>query len=401
MYKLAIDRRPKAAKPKKAFTFNQAESDNIHSAYKPVKINFSYHNYTGGDITIIDRENMKFTIKPLASGAARIGDGIMVVKNYIFNDAVIIDEITLSSELTQDRDMLRKAFANRRRISPNETAVDIIYTLSPEAFREFDECVYIRELDIVVTRGHNEKVVHPYSEEGSLLNATPESLNKAFSGLGFRWVTHKYLKETLYLNFYGMVVSVSSVQDLQMEEGFYVYVKGLEESEGSTRLIRLTLDDAIEKYGLTKSLYDAQRAMSMEDRIANDFEMRKGEQKLTILDREHQLKMVQATANEQALLAKLEEMDRKSAIDREEFANENIKRQRDHEQYLAKLVTDQEKAFRDMEQFKEKLRLESESQSRKDYYENRSLDRKDSSEITKWLPGLIIGAGLLLPKLMS
>jgi hypothetical protein len=164
-----------------------------------------------------------------------------------------------------------------------------------------------------------------------------------------------------------------------MEEGFYVYVKGLEESEGSTRLIRLTLEDAIEKYGLTKSLYDAQRAMSIEDRVANDFEMRKAEQKLTILDREHQLKMVQATANEQALLAKMEEIERKSAADREAFANENVKRQRDHEQYLAKLVTDQEKAFRDMEQFKEKLRLESESQSRKDYYDNRSLDRKDSS----------------------
>jgi hypothetical protein len=97
----------------------------------------------------------------------------------------------------------------------------------------------------------------------------------------------------------------------------------------------------------------------------------------------------------------MEELDRKSAADREAFAIENAKRQREHEQYLAKLVTDQEKAFRDMEAFKEKLQLERESQSRKEYYENRSLDRKDSSEITKWLPGLIIGAGLLIPKLMS
>lgn len=401
MYKLATDKRPRVVRPKKTFAYNQTEADNIHSAYKPVKINFSYFNYTGGDITIIDRENMKFTIKPLASGASRIGDGIMVVKNYIFNDAVIIDEITLSSELTQDRELLRKAFANRRRISPNETAVDIVYTLSPEAFREFDECVYIRELDIVVTRNHNEKVVHPYSEEGMLLNASPESLNKAFSGLGFRWVTHKYLKETLYLNFYGMVVSVSSVQDLQMEEGFYVYVKGLEDTEGSTRLIRLSLEDAIEKYNLTKSLYDAQRAMSIEERLANDFEMKKGEQKLSILDREHQLKMVQASHAEQALFAKMEELDRKSAADRESFAMENAKRQREHEQYLAKLVTDQEKAFRDMEAFKEKLQLERDSQLRKEYYEDRSLSRKDSSEITKWLPGLILGAGLLIPKLMS
>ena len=401
MYKLATDRRPRVARPKKTFAYNQTEADDLHAAYKPVKISFSYFNYTGGEITIIDRQNMKFTIRPLASGASRIGEGIMVVKNYVFNDAVIIDEITLSSELTQDQEMLRKAFANRRRISPNETAVDIVYTLSPEAFREFDECVYISELDIVVTRNANEKVVHPYSEEGLLLNATPESLNKAFSGLGFRWVTHKYLKETLYLNFYGMVVSVSSVQDMQMEEGFYVYVKGLEDSSGSTRLIRETLEDAIEKYGLTKSLYDAQRAMSIEDKLANDIEMVKGQQKLTLLDREYQVKMAQATSTEVSLLAKLEELERKSAADREAYVIENEKRQRDHEQYLAKLSLETEKTLRDMEAFKEKLRLDSESASRKDYYENRSLDRKDSSEITKWLPGIILGAGLLLPKLMS
>lgn len=401
MYKLATDRRPRAVRPKQRFSQNQTESDNLHSAYKPLKINFSYFNYTGENIVIIDRNNMKFTIKPLPAGASRIGEGIMVVKNYVFNDAVIIDEITLSSEMTQERENLRKAFANRRRISPNEAAVDIVYTLSPEAFREFDECVYISELDIVVTRDNGGKVVHPYSEEGLLLSATPESLNKSFSGLGFRWVTHQYKQETLYLNFYGMVVSVTSVQDMQMEEGFYIYVKGLSESEGSTRLVRMDLDEASEKYGLTNSLYEAQRASSMEERLAENIDFIKAEQKLKLLDREHQYKMAQSDFSEKSLHSKLEEMNRKSQLEREAFERDSIKRQQEHEQYLLKLKQDTEKTLKDMELMREKFRMEHESNHRKDYYEDRSYQRKDNSELIKWLPGLAIGLSVLLPKLTS
>lgn len=401
MYKLATDRRPKIVKPKKAYVPTQSEADSLNGAYRPVKISYSFFNYTGGDITIIDRDNMKFTIKPLPSGAMRMGTGIMAVKNYIFHDAVIIDEVSLSSELSQDQEHLRKAFANRRKVSPNETAIDIVYTLSPEAFREFDECVYIRELDIVVTRVADEKVIHPYSEQGLLLTATPESLEKDFSGLGFRWVTHKYQEETLFMNFYGMVVSVSSVHDTQMDEGFYIYIKGLESSAGSTRLQKVTLEEAVEKFGLTKSLYEAQKASSMEERLNKDLDFLKGEQKLSIIEREHQLKLIQATSAENSVLAKMEEMDRKRAAEQLAFEIENDKRQRDHEQYLTKLKLDADKAFRDMEMLKEKIRYDEESNRRKDYYENRSYDRKDSSELVKWLPGIILGAGLLIPKLMS
>lgn len=401
MYKLATDRRPRVVRPKKTFTQNQAESNEIHTAYKPVKINLSYHNCTGGDITIIDRENMKFTIKPLPSGARRIGEGIVVVKNYVFNDAVIIDEVNLSSELTPDREMLRKAFSNRRRTVCNETELDIVYSISPEAFREFDECVYIRELDIVITRNSNELISHPYSEQGSLLNGEPESIGEASTALGFRWVTHGYQAETLYFNLYGIVVSITSVHDMQMDEGFYVYNKGNRERGEATRLVRMSLEEAIEKYRLTRSLLEAEKTPSLEERIASDLDIVKGEQKLSVLEREHQLKLAQISNTEKTLMTKLEELERKAAADRVAYDLENDKRIRDHEQYVNKIRLEADKALRDMEMFKEKLRLDSESNSRKEYYEQRSLDRKDSSEIIKWLPGIIIGAGLLLPKLTS
>ena len=400
MYKLAADRRPKVARPKVSFAQNQTEADDLHATFKPIKINYSYFNYTGGDITIVDRSNMKFTIRPVASGGTRFGHGIMVVKNYVFHDTVIIDEITLSNELSQDQQMLRKAFANRRRISPNESAVDIVYTLSPEAFREFDECVYISELDIVITRNANDKVVHPYSESGLVLSNHPETMKDFTSGIGFKWVTHKYLKETFYLNLCGAVIAVSSIQDLHMEEGFYVYTKGMDE-ESATRLVRMSLDEAVDKYGLTRSLYDAQTALSAEARIAQDVDFLKGEQKKEILEREHQVKLAQADTTEKSLMAKLEEMARKQELDRETHQTEMDKRTREHEQFIMKLKLDVEKSTREMEVFREKLRREEESNRRKDYYEDVSYKRKDSSELIKWLPGIIIGAGLLLPKLSS
>ena len=400
MYKLATDRRPKVGRAKVTFLQNQTEVNDVHGAFKPIRINFSYYNYTGGDITIIDRSNMKFTVKPLASGAARHQAGIMVVKNYIFHDTVILDELTLSDEMSQDQLMLRKAFANRIRTAPNETSVSLVYSLSPEAFREFDECVYISELDIVITRQANEVVVHPYSEAGKMLHGEPSAMNDSFSGFGFRWVTHNYRSETLYLNLCGMVVSVTSMTDLQMEEGFYVYVKGLEQ-EQSTRLVRMTLEEAIEKYKLTPSLMEAQSAMSIEDRLAQDVEYKKGERRLELLEKEHDLKLAHTSFQEKSLMSKIEEMERKYQNDRASFEMENVKRDREHEQMLTKYKLEAEKALRDMEAAREKLRQEEESNRRKDHYENRSYDRKDSSELIKWLPGIIVGMGILLPKLTS
>lgn len=127
----------------------------------------------------------------------------------------------------------------------------------------------------------------------------------------------------------------------------------------------------------------------------------KGQQKLTLLDREHQLKIAQSDMNEKSLLSKFEELERKSQADRLAFEMENDKRERDHEQYINKIKLDAEKNLRDLDILKDKLRREEDSNRRKDYYDERSYDRKDSSEIIKWLPGIILGAGLLLPKLMS
>jgi hypothetical protein len=90
MYKLAADRRPKVARPKVSFAQNQTEADDLHATFKPIKINYSYFNYTGGDITIVDRSNMKFTIRPVASGGTRFGHGIMVVKNYVFPTQLLL-----------------------------------------------------------------------------------------------------------------------------------------------------------------------------------------------------------------------------------------------------------------------------------------------------------------------
>lgn len=398
MYKLAADRRPRPVKTKMTFAQNQTEADDIYKSFKPVRINYTYFNYSGGDITIIDRSGMKFTIRPLSSGGTRYGAGIIVVKNYTFHDTVIIDEITLSSEMSHEEVMLRKAFASRRRISPNETSVDVIYSLSPEAFREFNECVYIRELDIVITKG-NDRVVHPYSDSGVALSGEADSMD-GFTGLGFRWISHDYQKQTLYLNLSGMVMTVTSIHDLQMEEGFYVYAKGLEQ-EVATRLIRMPLTEAVEKYGLTSSLYEAQNALSVEERLAKDVDYIKSQQKLELMNIEHGNKMAQSHASEKSILAKIEEIERKREADRESSENDSKEREIAHQQFLQKLQTEMEKTRTDMQMLQYKLQREEESNRRDDYWEERSYQRKDTSEFVKWLPGIAVGLGLLLPKLMS
>lgn len=161
------------------------------------------------------------------------------------------------------------------------------------------------------------------------------------SGIGFKWVTHKYLKETFTLTFVVRLSRYLPFKTCIWKKAFYVYTKGMDE-ESATRLVRMSLDEAVDKYGLTRSLYDAQTALSVEARIAQDVDFLKGEQKKEILEREHQVKLAQADSTERSLMAKLEEMAHKQELDRETHQTEMDKRTREHEQFIMKLKLDVE-----------------------------------------------------------
>ena len=55
---------------------------------------------------------------------------------------------------------------------------------------------------------------------------------------------------------------------------------------------------------------------------------------------------------------------------------------------------------REVQYAREKAEREYRLNMQRDYYEHRSYDRKDSSEIIKWIPPMIVGAGLILSKLL-
>ena len=48
----------------------------------------------------------------------------------------------------------------------------------------------------------------------------------------------------------------------------------------------------------------------------------------------------------------------------------------------------------------EKADREARAYRERDYYERRSYDRKDSSEIVKWIPPMVVGAGLIIAKFL-
>jgi septal ring factor EnvC (AmiA/AmiB activator) len=65
---------------------------------------------------------------------------------------------------------------------------------------------------------------------------------------------------------------------------------------------------------------------------------------------------------------------------------------------LVEMRLEQEAKEREARYATEKAERESRMLRDKEYYERRSYDRKDSSEIVKWVPAMVLGAGVLLSK---
>lgn len=399
MYKLAEKKLPKRAMPRVGYAKTQQDANTYSNAFKPLKISLQFHNYTGDDICIIDRSGMKFTVKPAPSRATNFGAGIMVVKNYAFHDSVIIDELILSNGESKEKETLLAAFRNRRSTSMNETAVDLTFTLDPDTFRELDECVYISELDVVITRGNVQNVLHPYSEAGVLHYTAPLDLEAFSSGLGFKWISHSFQAETMYVNISGQVIAMTSVNLPEMAEGVYVYVKGGDLP--GVRMQRLTVAEAVIQYHFTTSSIEAEKAYSIEEKLANDLDFIRNRQRLELIEKEQKLAEIKIDATEETVNAKLAEVSRKHELEQATHAQDIERKATEHRNAMEKLQREAEKAREDVLYYQRKLQQEEESNRRKDYWDERSSVRKDSSELVKWMPTLLVGGGLLITKLLG
>ena len=250
-------------------------------------------------------------------------------------------------------------------------------TITAEDLKQNRGAVYIKEHDIVIFYpNYDGVVVHP-ATVSKIINGY-EFLERDLSEFRFSIKIndpHNRIGKR-YINISGIIHDLTPERNPSIAEGVVISSSSAE-TKGEYTHVPMSIDDFLTKVKTYKTVEDAihfgnleeiekqTRAKELED-LKHTNAVRQEEGKLVSLEGSAELERIKLDlATTQAKL-KEQELKHKSELERLTY------------------VSDEEKHYRDLESLR-----------RKSYYEERSLDRKDSSELIKFLP-FVLGAGLAL-----
>lgn len=380
---------PKTVRRGKAASAKSVDEPNkvFHS---DLKIMYDFRNGFPFTVNIIQRSGLAVGVPTTTPVELDCPDFVIRVtysvtsRCKLFADNVAFEHNHHANEETS---ALRQAV---KRVSPrilqqNVYEFAIEYKITREQFKNCDYSIEIDELDIVLTRDDPSTICHSRSEVGRGLafeqKADPFSF--AFNIL-INDPKHKY--GTRFINIAGKVYEVHVKDDPTREEGVYLTtlkdISDCDLLESKCFIKRYNFNEADKALGLYRTRDEAEAVGNLE------------------LERK---RMLEEAQHERAIEKNRLEGDfieRKRKLDMDFMEKDHELKQREHR-------LKEEEAKRDalMAELKDatdrmKLMREQEMTKYKDYYEMRSMDRKDSSEFVKWIPVIFTGAAILFAKLI-
>lgn len=352
-------------------------------------------NNTPEDFTVIYRNNLPLYISK-ASAGFQSGKEFCIRTNYHFLSHTRItttithlgEYIKNNTDRLEDLDILYKAlttaYQNDNRVSSITVTIDRRIDIS--AVKKLGS-VYVPEVDLVLQVGQpNLDKSHPYSKDGRAKAEYVDFISeKKVSGILMELVDNDQHHKSRFLYAALQVIEIPSVQDKTRASGVYFskvaydslgeihikpYYYTLEEAEKILGLYR-TKDEAITGGNpefIAKKLNQERDEKLTE--LKHDLDIAKSQMKLDELKRDQQLKETEHRLRESEHKLKMAELKAKE----EE----------------ARAAAELEKERKETARLKEEL--DKKRDYRKDYFEERSYQRKDSSDLLKLLPVLITAA---------
>lgn len=346
----------------------------------PISCKISYINSTNHDITIVQRSGFRATIPAKPNFRSRsfiireewhilpeVKENVRAVLNGVDEDSSAVMKLMKSILQESDKQMGRHARAN----------LILDHPISVEQLEHYGRSVYHHETDCVISMlGLFSAPLHPYSEEGrnkQMLVDAPVKIGEKGFGYCVEVVDNTGRFGDRFINITNQIYRVRSTKDPTRRDGIYLGSNepdGGEFSTGKYHVKHIPLDaQDQESFGLYRSYEDAMNlgdmTMSRKRELASiehetvqlkrELEQVKHRHDLEMAERDHLLKIIEAKLKEAEF-----QRDRREA---------ELKEERTRAEHLMAL---------------EKLRV-------KDHYEEKSLDRKDRSEVVKILPALITG----------
>lgn len=251
---------------------------------------------------------------------------------------------------------------------------EVMYEILIHNLERMGGSVYVRNLDLCVSINPIEYVEpHPYSPEG-ILNRHEQDVADFTPERGFGYTikivdNHKQI-DPRYINISGIVYRIPISTDETMQNGVYITYKGRADNlfnQTNVTTDHYPLETIADKCPfLYRTIEDASHYGDVVARMSEELEREK-------------------------LKSARDQLDNKQRMQEWEFDKKKQQDMHERETTLLKQQIDKEAAL--MKEEKDKLEHQRTllEQERKDHYERRSYERKDSSELWKMIPVVIAG----------
>lgn len=336
-------------------------------------------NFTGKTLYLKTQHNVPFVVEPEQNIltprekldhlkieiAYTINDVSSAKKTLSIIDAFVSNNLHCSQEAAIVRSQIHENYFNRSRYETASMKMTIVLSRTISLASITDAKLgFIPEISAIVTVNQAMIAIpHPYSPEGiENIHFSKVLENHGQTGVMVKVIDNDQLAKYRYYYSAKRLVRVESIQDHRRESGVYVTTTGVNETR---RVQFMSFLEAEDNVGLYKS---------QEEAITHGDPSRIAEIE------ESKLKIKEKELNRQLLAEKANTAKIKEDYERVSAALSN-----------ATLVN---KANLEALAAERKERNEQNSEARKDYYEERSYERKDSSEAFKLIPvaiGVVVG----------
>lgn len=320
-----------------------------------------YINETSVDLTIILRNNLPI-LSPKVLGSNRDNKRLTVRNIYQFrsNEQIVrtienINHYQKTYSGNNDLELIKSILMtnyNNDRFTSN-CSITIDYKIDLDIILEHKH-IYNPETDILIKLGaYNEAHPHPFSHEGHSINDYKESIkNKKVSGVFIELIDNENNINNRYTYMAKQLISIPVLKDKNKKSGVYFTKAEYDRlDEAHVTPSYYTYDEAENMLGIYKTREDAVTNGNPETIIKADLANKEKE----ILQIKHE--------------TSLRDLENKRIIGDMELEIERLKRSN-------ALVKED---------------LEINKARRNDYYEDRSVTRKDNQEFIKYAPAAIAG----------
>lgn len=335
-----------------------------------------YINNLGVDVMVLDRRGIEFKI-PSRFNPSNKNLEFKIVESYTLGEGVVVNfsEDENDSDMGRYRQNLLDSLHMDSKASRNTRKAIVETVFKKTDLSNYNNAVYIKEHDIVIyvpRIGVN--VVHPTTV--SLILNGLSVRNRNTNGFRFEIKINdpKNRIGNRYLNISGIVYEIIPTRDPSQLEGVVITSATANEEPCNVPMSLEEFEKNVRSY---KSFEEAEKLGNMEEQARAELN-----KELELLKHQNATEVEKLKSASLQNQAEADKAKQELSAAQTELKNLEAKHKKELELINAQID-------------REKSQMEWQSLQRKAYYEERSYDRKDTSELIKFLP-MVIGAGLVL-----